>query len=134
MKHFLVSLDVMSSSLSLNELTQAFGSSSSPDSFNLGDTDNVGRIRKYSLLRFESSADESALCEEHIATLKTDIERIDAHLEQAGKIDISLLLNIGCFFTTANGSAEFTAVTLRNSTTPLRISVTAYPLEDSCSD
>jgi len=131
MKHLIVSLDLMSDSLTLDDLSRIFGSSPSEDSFSRGDIGPLSRIRTYSLLRFELSADEGAACEEHLATLKTDIARIDAHLDRLGSVDVSLLLNIGVFFTTANGSVEFAPVTLRNETTPLRISVTAYPVADA---
>src|SRR5258708_40204255 len=103
MKRLLVSLDVMSDSLSLDELALAFGSSTSVNSFSRGTTDDLGRIRRYSLLRFESSADEGATCEEHIAALKMDIDRIDTHLTVSGTVDASLLLNIGILSTRAEG-------------------------------
>lgn len=132
MKRLFVSLDVMSNSLTLNELIRTFGVSQSRDSFSRGDAGFLGKTRTYSLLRFESSADEGATCEEHIATLKTDIDRIDAHLDGFLDLDVSLLLNIGVFFTTANGSVDFAAITLSNAKIPLRISVSAYPVADAC--
>jgi hypothetical protein len=131
MTRLLVSLDVMSDSLTLEELTRNFGFSLSENSFSRGEIDDLGRTRKYSLLRFESPADEGATCDEHIATLKTDIDRIDAQLDRLGRVDVSLLLNIGVLFTTAYGSVEFATVILRNASTPLRVSNSACPVADS---
>ncbi len=134
MKTLTVSLDVLSYSLPLEDLIRMFGPTSSSDSFSRGDIGPLGKSRKYSLLRFESTADDGAPCDEHIATLKTDIDRVDTWLKREGGSEVSLLLNIGVFFTTANGSVTFSAVALRNTTTPLDISVSAYPVGDSCTE
>lgn len=134
MKTLTVSLDVLSYSLTLDDLIRMFGPTSSLDSFSRGDIGPLGRVRQYSLLRFESAADDGAPCDEHIATLKTDIDRIDAWIERAGGSEVDLLLNIGVFFTTADGSVTFSAVALRNTTTPLGISVSAYPVGESCTE
>jgi hypothetical protein len=131
MKRLLVSLDITSASLTLEELVATFGVSQSENSFSRGDIDDLGRTRRYSLLRFESSAADAATCDEHIATLQAGINRIDDHLEIVASVDINLLLNIAILFTTADGSVDFTAIRLRNRTVPLRLSVTAYPLAGS---
>jgi hypothetical protein len=134
MARLLVSLDVMSDSLTLEELTRVFGLSLSQNSFSLGEIDDIGRVYKYSLLRFESSAGDDATCDEHIANLKPEIDRIDARLDRIGGIDVNLLLNVGLLFADAYGSVEFAPVALRTATVPLRISVSAYPVGDPSSD
>jgi hypothetical protein len=104
-----------------------FGLSQSENSFSCGDIDDLGRVRQYSLLRFESSAAGAATCDEHIATLHADIDRVADHLEEVSNADINLLLNIAILFTTASGSVEFASVNFKNQLVPLRISVSAYP-------
>jgi hypothetical protein len=131
MTDLIVSLDVISNSLSLSVLIEMFGASTSSGSFTQGELSPRGTPRKCSLLRFESSAAESATCEEHIATLRCDLERIAARLEGRENIDITLLLNIGLFFATANGSVDFESLRLRSAHVPLRISVTAYPVSEA---
>jgi hypothetical protein len=134
MKRLLVSLDVMSDSLTLDELMRTFGFSESVSSFSKGDVNTLGRIRRRSLLRFESSAGDDAGCDDHIATLMTDLYRIDACLATLGTTEVSVWLNIGLLFSTADGSVDFAAITLSNAKVPLRISVSAYPVAESCNE
>lgn len=134
MARLLVSLDVMSDSLTLKELTRTFGLSLSQNSFSVGEIDDRGKVYKYSLLRFESNAGDNASCDEHFADLKPEIDRVDARLGSLGMIDVNLLLNVGLLFTEAYGSIEFAPVVLRTTRVPLRISVSAYPVGGACSD
>jgi hypothetical protein len=133
MTRLLVSLDVMSDSLTLDELMRTFGFSESVSSFSKG-VNALGRTRRRSLLRFESSAGDDAACDDHIATLMTDLYRIDACLATLGTTEVSVWLNIGLLFSTADGSVDFAAITLSNAKVPLRISVSAYPVAESCND
>lgn len=70
MKQFLVSLDVVSSTLTLEELTAAIGASPGSASHSVGSARPGGRTRRYSVWRLPSEAGEGASLAEHCQWLR----------------------------------------------------------------
>jgi hypothetical protein len=109
MKKVSVALLVISSSLTLDELSLLFGRSPSSGSQNKGDIRRAAEAGKelwpHTIWRFDSDAPESASVQDQLERLQIQFPALELKRSLPG--DCEVMVDVALFFETANVSATF---------------------------
>ena len=116
--------------MTLSDLRAYFDEDGSDESFNVGDRDPTGRIRRYTLLRIPSNANDDEALEDQITLVSAILERLGSRAPSGIK-DITITLNLAVFFDTAMCSVTFSAdviAAIGNIDIPFELEISVYPV------
>jgi hypothetical protein len=101
MKRYMVSLDVGSHTLTLDEISRRMGAAPSPGSHDKGDLDHRGSSCFLgSLWRLDSNADDAATIEDHCRSLGSRLPRGQRPQDDDRPADLEIWLRIGVMYDT----------------------------------
>lgn len=130
MKEYLVSIDVTSDQMSLQEITELFGIEAGPDSRNKGSADALGRFYAQTEWKVNSELPNKALLTEHFAfpARRFDLAELrNRRLPEGARA----FINIGVLYDSAYCSIEIGSDWLQTfASFGFGLNISCYPCED----
>jgi len=135
MRSYLADLDLVSSTLSLSEITALVGHPPDPTSHDLGDPRPRGRMWEVSIWRLSSAASDDASLEQHLSELRSRAEKrglLDSHDLPS---DLQRVLRVAAMHDTFTCTVQLPAASLLPFLAAgFNLEISAYPTSEESSE